>query len=92
MDQRLRMLNEYRKSRGLRLAENHAQAHLFLTEEHARHLLPSDHVFPWGDAIGHANKGPPEETQHNSASGVSDPACREKVEQSSHVQVLREET
>ena len=28
-----------------------------------------------GGAIGHANKGPPEETQHNSASGVSDPAC-----------------
>ena len=56
---RIQALNGYRKERNLRPVKDSEQAKLFLTEEHAPFLLPSDYVFPWGGKPGHANEGPP---------------------------------
>ena len=51
---RIAELNKYRKSRGLRTSNILSEVMTFLMEEHAPHLLGSDHVMPDGGTAGDA--------------------------------------
>ena len=69
--ERLRALNVYRKERRLRTAYNWVDMDIYLKEEHLRSELPSDHVHPWGGAIGHDNRGPPPEETEGAAAAAA---------------------
>ena len=55
---RLKLLNEYRRPKNLRLTDNWDEMMVFLMEEHAPFLAGTDHVFPWGGPVGPSNPGP----------------------------------
>ena len=63
---RLDYLNKLRADQGMRQAKTWSQMRVFLTEEHAPYMLPSDHVLPWDvpvETVGVASKVGPVDPQ-----------------------------